>query len=83
MASRRKNKPLRGNGRDGLDYRDFLDGLLQGTITATLLIDTTVPQGSLDVHIPQRDANDTPLPDVIVTVNERRLTKLDYDDPNG
>lgn len=83
MASRRINRPLQGNGRDGRDYGDFMKGLLDGSIVATKLVDTTVPQGPKDIVIPQFAQDGSPLPDVVVTVNERRLTKLEYDDPRG
>jgi hypothetical protein len=83
MATRRKQRPLKGDGRDGADYREFIDGLLDGSIRATKLVDTTVPDGTRDVIIKQYDANDDPLPDLVVTADQRRLTKLEYDDPNG
>jgi hypothetical protein len=83
MASRRKQRPLRGNGRDGVDYQDFIDGLCNGTIRATVLVDTTVPDGTRDVVLKRFDEDQNPLPDETVTVSKRRLTKLEYDDPNG
>ena len=83
MASARKNRPLRGNGRDGIDYQDFITGVLDGSIKATKLVETTVPDGNQDVAIPQIDTQGNRGPDLIVTVPKRRLTKLEYDDPNG
>jgi len=83
MASRKKERPLKGNGRDGADYADFMAGLVGGTIVATKLIDTTVPDGTQDVTVKRFDENGAPLPDEVVTVPKRRLTKLEYDDPNG
>lgn len=80
MASR-KNRPLKGNGRDGRDYAEFLAGLLDGSIHATQLIDTTVPDGTIDVRVPQDDGAGHPLPDLIVTVPLRRLVKLEFDEP--
>jgi hypothetical protein len=83
MATRRKQLPLRGDGRDGLDYRAFVDGLCAGSIRATVLVDTTVPDGTRDIVVQKIDANGDRLPDVVVTVSTRRLIKLEYDDPNG
>lgn len=83
MASARKNRPLRGTGRDGIDYQDFITGVLDGSIKATRLVETTVPDGTQDVAVPQIDAQGNRGPDQIVTVPKRRLTKLEYDDPNG
>jgi len=92
MASRRKTRPLKGSGRDGRDYGEFIDGLVDGSIRATLLVDTTVPDGTQQIVIKRRDedggvsldeAHGTPLPDETVTVPKRRLTKLEYDDPQG
>jgi hypothetical protein len=85
MATRRKERPLVSDGRDGRDYADFMAGLLNGTIVATKLIDTTVPDGTQQVTVPQftNDEAHQPLPDVVLTVPKRRLTKLEYDDPNG
>lgn len=83
MASRRKERPLRGNGRDGLDYAEFLAGLCNGSIHATKLVDTTVPDGTRDVVLQRLDENGVPLPDVVVTASTRRLIKLEYDDPDG
>jgi len=83
MATRRKQRPLRGDGRDGLDYAEFMAGLCDGSIRATKLVDTTVPDGTRDVVVQRLDENGERLPDVVVTVSARRLTKLEYDDPNG
>jgi hypothetical protein len=80
MAAR-KQKPLKGNGRDGVDYAAFITGVLDGSILATRLVETTVPDGTEDIHVPQRDAQGNPLPDQVVTVQKRRLTKLEYDEP--
>lgn len=83
MASARKQRPLRGNGRDGVDYIDFINGVCNGSIKATRLVETTVPDGTIDVVVPQIDAQGNRGPDQIVTVPKRRLTKLEFDDPNG
>jgi hypothetical protein len=83
MASRRKERPLRGSGRDGTDYREFMGGLLAGTIHATRLVDTTVPDGTQEVTVEQYDENGQRLPDVVISVPRRRLTKLEFDDPQG
>lgn len=83
MASKKKGRPLRGNGRDGRDYAEFMAGLLNGTIVATQLHDTTVPDGTHDLVLKQFDENGNPRPDETVTVPKRRITKLEYDDPNG
>lgn len=83
MASARKNRPLQGNGRDGADYLTFIAGVCDGSIKATRLVETTVPDGTQDVTVPQIDAQGNRGPDQIVTVPRRRLTKLEYDDPNG
>jgi hypothetical protein len=83
MATRRKVRPIRGDGRDGLDYREFIDGLCDGSIRATRLVDTTVPDGTRDVVVQRLDENGVRLPDEVVTVSKRRLTKLEYDDPDG
>lgn len=83
MASARKNRALRGNGRDGVDYQDFITGVLNGSIKATRLVETTVPDGTQDVAVKQFDGQGNPLPDQVVTVPRRRVTKLEYDDPNG
>jgi hypothetical protein len=80
MAAR-KVRPIRGNGRDTRDYREFIAGVLDGSIKATRLVETTVPDGALDVHVPQDDGAGHPLPDLIVNVPTRRLTKLEYDEP--
>jgi hypothetical protein len=83
MASKKKERPLKGDGRDGRDYGEFMAGLLDGSIVATKLIDTTVPDGTQQVTVPQVDANGDPLPDIVLTLPKRRLTKLEYDDPQG
>jgi hypothetical protein len=83
MASRRKERPLVSDGRDGRDYAAFMAGLLNGTVVATKLVDTTVPDGTRQVTVQQSAANGDPLPDVVITVPQRRLIKLEYDDPNG
>lgn len=89
-------KELPRSGDDALDYRAFMTGLLAGTIKATALADTTVPDGTRDVTI-QVFVED-PKGDVVIddghggkvtgrfearvaTVAVRRLTKLEYDDP--
>jgi hypothetical protein len=79
-AARRKERPLKGNGRDGRDYGEFIAGVLDGSIPATSLIETTVPDGTQDVAVPQFDGAGQPLPDQVVTVPKRRLTKLEYDE---
>jgi hypothetical protein len=83
MATRRKERPLVGDGRDGRDYRAFAEGLLDGSIRATLLVETTVPDGSRNVTFEQFDENGQRLPDVVATLGLRRLIKLEYDDPTG
>ena len=83
MASKKKEKPLKGDGRDGADYREFITDLLDGSIHATKLHDTTVPDGTQDVTVKRFAENGDPLPDEVITVPKRRLTKLEYDDPNG
>jgi hypothetical protein len=83
MASKKKERPLKGNGSDGQDYAAFVAGLLDGSIRATKLIDTTVPDGTQQISVPQVDANGDPLPDIVLTLPKRRLTKLEYDDPQG
>lgn len=82
-AARRKDRPLKGDGRDGADYLAFIAGVCDGSIKATRLVETTVPDGTQDVVIKQVDDQGRPLPDQVVTVPRRRLTKLEYDDPNG
>jgi hypothetical protein len=85
MASRKKTRPLKGNGRDGLDYAEFMAGLLSGSITATKLIETSVPDGTGTVRLEQYDdQGNRVLPDLVIPgVPKRRLTKLEFDDPNG
>jgi hypothetical protein len=83
MASKKKERPLKGTGRDGRDYAEFMAGLLDGSIQATQLTETTVPDGTRDVTVEQYDANGNRLADVVVTVPTRRLTKLEYDEPGG
>jgi hypothetical protein len=84
MASRKKTRPLKGNGRDGLDYAEFMAGLLSGSVEATKLIETTVPDGTETVRLMQFDDQGNRQRDVLIPdVPKRRLTKLEFDDPNG
>lgn len=83
MAAKKKDRPLKGNGRDGVDYADFITGLCNGSIVATTLEETTVPDGTRVIPEKKVDGAGLPLPDGTVTVNQRRLTKLEYNDPNG
>lgn len=82
MASKRKTKPLKGNGVDNrADYGEFMAGLLGGTIRAERLVESSVPNGSDEVRLARFDEQGQPLPDVVITVQRRRLTKLEYDEP--
>jgi hypothetical protein len=85
MATRRITRPLRGDGRDGLDYAEFMAGVLSGSVKATKLIETTVPDGADPVRVEQYDDQGNRVrPDLIIPgVPKRRLTKLEFDDPNG
>ena len=97
MATRRKEKPLKGAGNDTVDHRELMhEQILAGR--ANRLVATTLPDGVQQVF-QQRfvpDAGGSVLVDNLaggtirgridtqmVVVQLRRLTRLEYDDPLG
>lgn len=90
-AAKRKERPVKGNGEDGVDYSEFIHALARGEIQATTLRDTTVENGtrtvkhrafvadaSGDLTV---DGTRGRLVEVDVVVPRRRLTKLEWDEP--
>jgi hypothetical protein len=75
----RKVRPLKGDGRDGADYREFIDAVLRGEVVATALIDTTVPDGVHTVRLPRFDAQGRRAEDIEVTYTRRRATAIEAD----
>lgn len=47
MASRKKTRPLKGNGNDAADYAEFIRDLIKGDIVATALVETVNGRGQL------------------------------------
>lgn len=81
MASARKTRPVRGNGRGDssrVTYAEFMRDLLDGTITATALHDVTEADGEDEVRVPQFDERGEPLPPIVLTVPRRRLVAVEY-----
>lgn len=75
----RRSRPLKGNGRDGADYLEFINAVLRGEVVATALIDTTVPDGVHTVRLPRFDAQGRRLEDLEVTYTRRRVTSIEAD----
>lgn len=86
MASVRRPRPVRGNGRGRnaqATYAEFMRDLLDGTIKATTLRDATEADGQDEITIPQFDDRGNPLEPIVVVVPRKRLVSVEYDDPRG
>jgi hypothetical protein len=80
MASVRKSRPVKGDGRGRnarATYAEFMRDLLSGAIQATALHDVTAPDGTVEIEVPTEDGTAT------VVHTRRRLLSLEYDDPDG
>jgi hypothetical protein len=82
MASRKRERPVQADGRDGSTYRQFMAAFVTGSVVATSVDDTTVSDGNQQITLKRFD-NGTPQADTPHNVPKRRLTKFEYNDPNG
>jgi len=91
MATRRKQLPLVGGVDDTVTYRAAAVLIASGKMTR--LLETTVPAGTRDIPVrvfvpdpkgtEEQDGVRGRFETQLVTHEVRKLTQLEYDDPNG
>jgi hypothetical protein len=76
----KRERPLKGDGRTGIDYKDVMAAFVTGSVRMTALDDTTVPDGNQQVTLKRFD-NGVAQADTQHSVQKRRLTKLEIIEP--